>query len=177
MHQKTKKKMVVYKIRNNIIAIVLTICSLTMKVKSNANRYKFAATTCPISNIKCYTNNITEMDNSPSLSKYTEYVRIENTTTCEETGLNAMTYDDCTRVAQNKSGIYRTYIESQTYDPVEFIENIVRITNGTCTSEGYESLSTQVSNMLLSNLFLNIYILKSYSNYYNVSYIYYRNVS
>ena len=177
MHQKTKKKMVVYKIRNNIIAIVLTICSLTMKVKSNANRYKFAATTCPISNIKCYTNNITEMDNSPSLSKYTEYVRIENTTTCEETGLDAMTYDDCTRVAQNKSGIYRTYIESQTYDPVEFIENIVRITNGTCTSEGYESLSTQVSNILLSNLFLNIYILKSYSNYYNVSYIYYRNVS
>ena len=67
-----------------------------------------------------------------------------------------MTHDDCTRVAKNKSSIYRTYIESQTYDPVEFTENIVRITNGTCASEGYESLSTQVSNILLSNLFLNI---------------------
>ena len=127
------------------------------KIKS---KFKFAATTCPISNIKCYTNNINEMDNSPSLSKYTEYVLIEDVATCEENGLDAMTHDDCTRVAQNKSSIYRTYIESQTYDPVEFTENIVRITTGTCASEGYESLSTQVSNILLSNLFLNIYILK-----------------
>ena len=139
--------------------------------------FKFAATTCPSSNIKCYTNNINEMDNSPSLSKYTEYVLIEDAATCEETGLDAMTHDDCTRVAQNKSSIYKTYIESQTYDPVEFTENIVRITNGTCKSEGYESLSTQVSNILLSNLFLNIYILKLYSNYYNFLCICYRNVS
>ena len=130
-----------------------------------------------MSNIKCYTDNITEMDNSPSLSKYTEYVLIEDAATCEETGLDAMTHDDCTRVAQNKSSIYRTYIKSQTYDPVEFTENIVRITTGNCTSEGYESLSTQVSNILLSNLFLNIYILKLYSNYYNFSYVYHRNVS
>ena len=71
-----------------------------------------------------------------------------------------MTYDDCTRVAQNKSSIYGTYIESQTYDPVDFTENIVRITNGTCASEGYESLNHSVSNILLSNLFLNIHILK-----------------
>ena len=92
-------------------------------------------------------------------------------------GLDAMNHDDCTRVAQNKSSIYGTYIESQTYDPVDFTENIVRITNGTCESEGYETLSTQVSNILLSNLFLNFYILKLYSNYYNFLCICYRNVS
>ena len=137
--------------------------------------FKFAAITCPMENIKCYTNNIT--DNSPSLSKYTEYVLIEDVATCEENGLDAMNHDDCTRVAQNKSSIYGTYIESQTYDPVDFTENIVRITSGTCASEGYESLSTQVSNILLSNLFLNIYILKLYSNYYNFLCICYRNVS
>ena len=167
--------MVVYKTRNTIIAIVLTICCLIIKVKSNGENFKFAAITCPIENIKCYTNNIT--DNSPSLSKYTEYVLIEDVATCEETGLDAMTHDDCTRVAQNKSSIYRTYIESQTYDPVEFTENIVRITSGTCASEGYESLNHSVSNILLSNLFLNIYILKLYSNYYNFLCIYHRNVS